>query len=77
MSNFSVGASKEAIAEARLAINDILSISGVDQSTRVTALQVLSTLCAVNNTSLINCTAYSDSGATSSPTNPPEPSESL
>ena len=50
-----IGVSKEAVKEARTAIMDILN-SRADQSTQVTALNVLSTLCEVNNTNITNCT---------------------
>ncbi len=49
-----IGASKDAIAEARAAINDILK-SSCDQSTKVVALETLRTVCQVNNTSISNC----------------------
>ena len=49
-----IGAQQESIAEARGAINDILR-SAADQSTKVSALQVLSTLCKVENVRIEGC----------------------
>ena len=51
----SIGASKEAVKEARAAINDILKSVNCDNSTKVEALKTLSTLCSVNNLNISGC----------------------
>ena len=50
-----IGSNKEAIKEARLAINDILKAAHVDNQTKIEALRSLNTLCNVNNTSISGC----------------------
>ena len=45
----------EAIAEARGAINDILSCATADQATKVVALNVLGQLCNINHATITNC----------------------
>ena len=50
-----IGANAEAIKETRVAINDILK-SNAEQSTLRAALKALTKLCAINNTSIQNCT---------------------
>ncbi len=59
----SVGASRDAIVEAREAIKDILKATA-DQETKRKALGVLSTLCRVANTTIRDCT-FTGSGNTS------------
>lgn len=51
----SIGASKEAVREARGAINDILRTPHVDNDTKAEALRALTTLCNVNGTTITNC----------------------
>lgn len=48
-----IGAQRDAIAEARAAIRDILQ-SSAEQTTKRAALQTLSTLCAVNGATVSN-----------------------
>ncbi len=48
-----IGSTKEAVVEARGAINDILK-SSADQKTKVAALTVLSDLCSVKNCTFNN-----------------------
>jgi hypothetical protein len=50
-----VGVSKETVAEARGAINDILSCEAAEQRTKQKALSTLRSLCEVGNTAISNC----------------------
>ena len=50
-----IGATKGSIAEARAAIMDILRADGADQAVKAQALTTLTTICAVNNTSVTGC----------------------
>ena len=50
-----IGATKESVAEARAAIMDILRADGIDQNVKAHALTTLTTICAVNNTSVTGC----------------------
>ena len=52
-----VGASKEAVATAKVGILDILN-SGQDQTTIQVALEVFGAICAVHNVSISDCTLY-------------------
>ena len=55
VTGLSIGATKESVAEARAAIMDILRAEGVDQNVKAHALTTLTTICAVNNTSVTGC----------------------
>ena len=50
-----IGATKDAVREARGAINDILRAPHLDNRTKIAALSTLATLCNVNGTSITNC----------------------
>ena len=49
------GANKDAVAEARKAIMDILRTPHLDNSTKVEALRALDKLCGVLNTNISGC----------------------
>lgn len=51
-----VGVSKEAVAEARAAILDILREPGAEQETKRDALRQLSALCYVGPATITGCT---------------------
>lgn len=50
-----VGATRDSVEAFHSAIHDILTIPGVDNSTRVAALSALTTGCAVNGTAVSGC----------------------
>jgi len=50
-----LGATKESVTAARGAIIDIIEVPNVDSEVKIKALDVLSTLCAVNNATVQNC----------------------
>jgi hypothetical protein len=50
-----IGANKETVAEARMAIMDILNSNSNDQSTIVVALKTLKGICGVSNVNVSNC----------------------
>jgi hypothetical protein len=52
------GANKDAVAEARKAIMDILRTPHIDNSTKVEALKALDRLCGVSNTSITGCSFH-------------------
>jgi hypothetical protein len=51
-----IGVSKDAVREAREAIKMILTTPHIDNPTRLAALNTLSHLCSVNNTTVTDCT---------------------
>lgn len=50
-----IGANRKTVKEARGAINDILRAPAAEQKTKREALKALSSVCAVTNTSISNC----------------------
>lgn len=51
-----IGASKESVESARKAILEIMDRPHADEETKRKALDVLNTLCSVNNTTIQYCT---------------------
>ena len=50
-----IGASKDAIKEAHLAVVEILKIGTKDRESTVAALNSLATICQVTNTTITSC----------------------
>jgi hypothetical protein len=59
-SAINIGASLEAVREARLTILDILNVPHLDQQTIVEALRALVTVCSVKDVLVTNCVFHNN-----------------